>query len=458
MNIVGLLWTLAAFAVALGALIVVHELGHYAAARFFNVKVLRFSVGFGAVLWSRRFSRDGAEWALATFPLGGYVKMLDEREEPVAPQDLPRAFNQQSLGRRAIIVAAGPLANLVMAAVLYGLLFLTGVDEPRALLDQPPPATAAAIAGVRGGETVTAISGVAVASWPQLRWRLLQHVVDGEDFSLQALDADGVARRFDIAVDALDGKALEGDVAAVLGLRLQRWRLPAVIGVVQEDSPAAAAGLAPGDHIVAIDDEAIADWGELVRAIASGGAQQRRIEVLRDGRLLQFAITPEKTQASSGAAPVRIGVAVRTDDELHARAMINVRYGLFDSAQRAVALTWESSLLALRLMGRLVTGDMSLSNISGPVTIADYAGQSARMGGDHFLRFLAMISISIGVLNLLPVPILDGGHLMYYLAEFIKGGPLSERTMEIGQQIGLALLAVLMAVAFFNDINRLVTG
>lgn len=457
----GFFWMVGAFVVALGVLIVVHELGHYAMARACNVKVLRFSVGFGQPLWLRRFGRDRTEWVIAAFPLGGYVKMLDEREageEGVPPAELDRAFNRQSVGRRSLIVAAGPVANLLLAVLVYWLLFLTGVEEPRAILAEPPAGTPAAALKIGAGETVRNISGRPVATWTELRWEVLQRVLDRQDFVLETIDAQGHLAEHRFEVRQLDATAIETDVMPVLGLRLMRPTLPPVLGEVKAGSPAQAAGLAPGDRIRAINGQRVDAWHELVRLIRAAGVTRLALDVERGGSSFSVDVLPELAADGEGKPTPRIGIAVRDDPELRRRAMVEVRYGLLEGLGRAGAQTWDTAALSLRMMGRMLVGELSVRNISGPVTIADYAGQSARLGAEHYLRFIALISISLGVLNLLPIPVLDGGHLMYYLAEIIKGGPLSERAMEVGQQIGLALLGLLMAIAFYNDINRLVSG
>jgi regulator of sigma E protease len=457
MNLAGIFWIVGAFVLALGVLIVVHELGHYSAARLCNVKILRFSVGFGRPLWMRRFGRDKTEWMLAAFPLGGYVKMLDEHEGDVPEQELHRAFNRQSVAKRSFIVVAGPLANLLLAVLLYWFLFISGVEEPRPILAEPPTGTLAAEAKVGAGETARSLSGTPVATWTELRWELLRRVLDRETVALETIDPKGniSIHRFDLG--RLDTAVLDGDIMQAMGLRLMRPELPPVIGDVQVASPAAKAGLLAGDRVLAIDGRSIAVWHELAQAIRAAGARGIVLEVQRGPDNLRISILPELVE-ERGKQVARIGIAVRDDAELHKNALTTVRYGPVDALQRAFAQTWEVSVLSLRMIGRMLTGEISAKNVSGPVTIADYAGQSARMGGDHYLRFLALISISLGVLNLLPIPVLDGGHLMYYLAELIKGGPLSERVMEIGQQIGLTLLALLMGLAFYNDINRLISG
>lgn len=460
MNMGGAVWVLGAFVLALGVLITVHELGHYAVARWCNVKILRFSVGFGRPLWLRRWGKDQTEWAVSVFPLGGYVKMLDEREGEVAPEDAHRAFNRQSVGRRSLIVVAGPLANLMLAVLLYWFLFMQGVEEPRPILASPPVGTVAAMTKVGAGETARKVSGVPVNTWSEFRWEVLQRALNREVIALETSDTQGGIAIHRLDTTHLSGDALEGDIMQPLGLRLMRPDLPAVLGNVQADSPAEAAGLLPGDRVTALDDQPVSAWHELAQGISGAGAREIKLAVTRGEQQLAFRVKPELMAPAEGETKprARIGIAVRDVPELRRNAWITVSYGPVESMRRAFTQTWETSVLSLRMMGRMLMGELSLKNISGPVTIADYAGQSARMGFEHYLRFLALISISLGVLNLLPIPVLDGGHLMYYLAEVIKGGPLSERIMEIGQQVGLTLLALLMALAFYNDINRLISG
>jgi regulator of sigma E protease len=450
-------WYLGAFALALGVLVVVHEFGHYLVARLAGIRVLRFSVGFGKPLLRRRFGRDQTEWVIAAFPLGGYVKMLDEREGEVPAAELHRAFNRQPVTRRALVVAAGPVANLLLAVFLYWVLFVHGVDEMRPVLATPPAASAAAQAGIQDGETVRSVSGIAVTTLQDLRWQMMRTILDKQPLRLEVVDPHGNISLRTVDTAALDAAELDGDFARTLGLLPYHPEIKPVIGAVAPDSIARAAGIAVGDEIVAIDGRRIDNWGQVAVAIRAAPGRAMTLTVVRNGVAHDVRVTPKAT-SEGGRTVGRIGVGVRDDPEARARLLVHVRFGPIDAASRALSQTWETAAFSLRMIGRMLVGEVSWKNISGPVTIADYAGQSARLGIDHYLRFLALISISLGVLNLLPIPILDGGHLLYYLFEVIRGGPLSERAMEIGQQIGLGLLALLMAFAFYNDINRLISG
>ena len=452
-----LLYYLGAFALALGILIVVHELGHYSVARWCGVKIVRFSVGFGRPLWLRCFGPDRTEWVVAAFPLGGYVKMLDEREAPVATGELHRAFNRQPVGKRIAIVAAGPAANFLLAVLFYWVLFVHGVEELRPLLGAPAAESQAEKAGFQEQELVRSIDGKAVATWQEVRWELLQQAVARKAVTVEVVNVRNEIsfRRLDLS--EFNAQDLESDILVRLGLVLYRPQLPAILGKVSPDSVAEHAGLRPGDRITRIEDRDVRSWADLVFVVRASAGKSLKIEYERDGAFGSVELVPAEAQ-EGGRRIGRIGVAVKEDGRSHPELTAIVRYGPIDSLARAAVQTWDTAVFSLSVLGRMISGEVSWRNLSGPVTIADYAGQSAKLGATHYLKFLALISISLGVLNLLPIPILDGGHLMYYIVEIIKGGPVSERAMEIGQQVGLALLVFLMAFAFYNDINRLVSG
>ncbi len=442
---------LIAFLVVLGVLITFHELGHFWIARLCGVKVLRFSIGFGRVVWSRRFGPDRTEWAVSAVPLGGYVKMADEREGDVAPVDLDRAFNRQSIAKRIAIVAAGPFANLVLAVFLFAATFVIGVPGQRAILATPPANTPAAAAGIREGDQVVAVDGRSVASWQDLRWRLLE--ASGHDDAVLIVEQrDGSRATRVVSLATLPPSEWEGNFMPTLGLKADFG--PPVVEQVIPGKPAERAGLKAGDRIIAIDGTAASSPGDVAsRTNAKPGAPVT-YRIARGGETFDTTLTTEVTEQAGKRIGIA-GVRLKVDPDIAQSLSVTLRYGVIDALGQGAKRTWELSLFTLKMLGRIVTGDASLKNISGPITMADYAGQSAQAGTLVFLGYLALISISLGVLNLLPIPLLDGGHLLYYFAELIKGSPVSDRAFEVGQRIGMAVLAVLMALALFNDLSRL---
>jgi len=453
-----LLITIVAFVVALGLLIVVHEFGHYLVARLCNVRVLRFSVGFGTPLWRRKLGRDGTEWVIAAFPLGGYVKMADEREGPVAPADLPRAFNRQSVYRRFAIVVAGPVANFVLAILFYWVLFVNGVPGLKPVLGIVAPNTAAASAGFRAGETIVKIGDEPVATWQDARWVLLQHAVRKDRVRVEVRNEKGEIAWRQLDLSGMSADQLDTDFIRAAGFSYYRPAIKPVIGEVVTGGAAERAGLKRGDELIAVNGGEITRWDQLVELVRAHPGKTLRVEVERDGKLLpSLSLTPSPVQ-EGGREIGRIGAAPLVDRDLMAGLTTVVRYGPLESVTRALRKTWDTSLFTLKMLGKMIVGEVSLKNLSGPITIADYAGQTAQTGWVAYLLFLALISISLGVLNLLPIPLLDGGHLMYYMVEIIKGSPVSERAIEIGQHVGVALLFTLMAFALYNDINRLISG
>jgi regulator of sigma E protease len=442
---------IASFLVVLGVLVTFHELGHYLVARWCGVKVLRFSVGFGHIVWSRRLGRDRTEFAISALPLGGYVKMADEREGDVAPEDLPRTFNRASVWRRIAIVAAGPIANLLLAVLLYASMFVAGVPGHKPVLSAPPAGSPAATAAIAAGDRVTSVDGIAVGSFQDLRWRLLE--ASGRDRVEVEVETSGGAQATRLlSLAGLSAGDWEGAFMQKLGLSADFG--PPVIEEAVAGKPAARAGLEAGDRILAIDGEAVRSPADVAtRTNAKPGAEVV-FRVERRGARIDVPLVPEAVE--SGGRRVGIaGVRLKVDPEIAKGLATTVRYGPLAALAEGARKTWELSVFTVKMLGRVLTGEASVKNISGPITLADYAGQSAQAGMLVFVGYLALISISLGVLNLLPVPLLDGGQLLYYFAEIVRGRPLSDRAFELGQRIGMAVLAALMALALFNDFSRL---
>lgn len=442
-----MLFTLIAFAVALGLLITFHELGHYWVARLCGVKVLRFSVGFGKVL-ARRVDRNGTEWALSAIPLGGYVKMLDDPAQDATADQAAQAFNQKSVGKRFAIVLAGPVANLVLAAALYAAISMVGTQEPAAILAAPPVNSAAAQAGFETGDRILRINDTPVQSWSEVRWNMLDGLASGGNLTVQVQTPSGGERERQLMLTAGSIESDSADLMAEAGLLLAAPK-PKVTEVLSGGA-GEQAGLKAGDVIVAVGELKNLPPNALVKEIQAHAGEPVRMTVLRDGATLSLSITPKAEVGADGVKTGRIGVLLGADFP-----MVTVRYGPVDSVVRGVERTVETAWFSLKMMGRMVVGDVSVRNISGPVTIADYAGQTARLGLAAYVGFLALISVSIGVLNLLPIPLLDGGHLMFYLMEIVRGKPVPDQWREGAQRIGLGLLAGLMGLAFFNDFARL---
>ena len=449
--------TVIAFIVALGILIVVHEYGHYLVARLCNVKVLRFSVGFGRPLATWRRGPDQTEWVVAAVPFGGYVKMLDEREGPVAPAELGRAFNRQHVGRRFAIVLAGPLFNFAFAILVYAALFMYGLPEARPVLGEPPASSVAAASGLKRGDTVRSIEGTPIETWQELRWRVLQSALQRQPLRLEVVNERGHIGEAVLDLRGYPADEVESDALERIGLRLFRPPLDPVLGQVVGGGAAERAGLVAGDRVVRADGKPVDSWEALVNAIRARPGKPLALTIEREGTTRTVEVVPDSV-ASGDARIGRIGAAPHVPPAHAERMLIRVQHGPLESLARAAAKTWDISIFSLKMLGKMLMGEVSWKHLSGPVTIADFAGQSAQMGWISYLTFLALISISLGVLNLLPIPLLDGGHLMYYAIEIIKGRPVSERAMELGQRVGLALLLVMMAFAFYNDLNRLLTG
>ena len=449
-----LITTLLAFIVALGSLVTLHELGHYLVARLCGVKVLRFSVGMGRIVYSRKFGKDQTEWAISALPLGGYVKMLDSRDPDtgtLTQEDMAREFTRQSVWRRMAIIAAGPLANFLVAIVLYAGLFMHGIEEPSSKIGVVAEQSTAYLAGLRTGDTVHSVNGKDVASWSELRWEVMQAALDKEAARIEVRRPDRGVQEATIAAASLAGLDLEGDVLGKLGLVLAR---PApVLGRIMPGGAAEKAGLLSGDLVLAIDGKPMTDGIAVIETLMASPGKTLQVLLRRHGQDLVVPVTPEGEAGKGAQAAVTVGkikaeIALTPD-------MIVVASGPFQAVGKGAVKVWDTSIMSLKMLGKMFTGEVSLKNVTGPITIADYAGQTARIGLVSYLSFIAFISISLGVMNLLPIPVLDGGHLLYYSLEVLTGRPLPERVGEIAQRLGIGLLLTLMVLAVFNDVLRL---
>ena len=446
------------FIVAIGVLVTFHEYGHYWVARKSGVKVLRFSIGFGRPLlsWKKTTAEgDEVEYVIAAIPLGGYVKMLDEREGEVAEEEKSRAFNNATLSKRIAIVFAGPAFNFILAIAFYWVVFMLGstVDKPYIGLSEP--ASIAAKAGFEVQDEVISVGETEVHSWNNFRLEVLNQGLDGGDLSIGVIDKSGQTQTRQLALGDIRILKDEGDIFKRLGFK-QWWPdLPAAIGGVIEEGAAANAGLQKGDVIVQVDDVAVDDWKAFVSMIRDSANKSMSLLVSRDGVSKNIILIPQSRETDTGPQGY-IGAYQHIPEEVRNSLITHIEYGPAEAIVKAVVRTWDMSSLTLRVLWKMVSGDAALANISGPITIATYAGVTASIGLVSFLSFLAVISVSLGVLNLLPVPMLDGGHLLYYFIEIIKGSPVSENFEMRGQQVGIVLLALLMSVAIFNDIQRLI--
>ncbi|MBC3906152.1 RIP metalloprotease RseP [Undibacterium umbellatum] len=448
-----------AFLVTLGILVSIHEFGHYIVARWCNVKVLRFSLGMGKVIYSKRLGKDQTEWAISILPLGGYVKMLDAREmgaENIAASELPREFCQQSVWKRIAIVSAGPIANFLLAIFLYTILFVHGVPEPAAKLRVIPDTSIAYQAGLRYGDLITAVNGQQVQGWTEFRWKMMQAGLAEGNTLLEVLRIDGTAQEggknvsIEIPLKQFNSKDADSDILNFLGLNLARSREIILKGFLPE-SPAFLAGLQVGDRIVEVEQKPLLDVIDFVQVVNANPSKPLKLLVQRRQEKFVLEVTPV-SQESNGKT---VG-ALRVELQVAPLEMTVVQANPLQAFAKSVEKTWDTSIFSLKMIGKMLTGNASLKHVTGPLTIADYAGQTSRTGLITYLSFIAVISISLGVMNLLPIPVLDGGYLLYYSLEVLTGKPLHDRYIEVGKQAGLFLLLMMMAIAFFNDIVRLI--
>jgi regulator of sigma E protease len=450
--------SIAAFIVAIGVLVSVHEFGHYWVARRLGFKVLRYSLGFGRPLWMRHGrDPDRIEYVLAAIPLGGYVRLLDEREGPLPPGEEHRAFNRRPPLARIAVLLAGPGANFLFAIFAYWLLFLQGVPGLKPVIGEVARGTLAAEAGLAADDEILRVGGDPAPTRQAAVLAILERVVDDGRVPLEVQGEDGGIRRLEIVVPATERRALTEPGILMRGLGFSFWYppQPVVVAELTEGEPAAAAGIRVGDRIVEVDGIAVTDYPAFVQLIRARPGQETRIAALREGARVEFVLVPRAT-VEDGATIGRIGLgAARGSGGFPARMQTIERYGPVAAIAPAVRETWHKTALTVRFLWRMVTGDVSAKNISGPINIAQYAGITATEGFVYYLGFLALVSISLAVLNLLPVPVLDGGQIAFQLAEMAKGAPLSMQAQVIGQKVGIAMLVALMGFAFYNDITRL---
>jgi len=457
--------TLLAFITAIALLVLFHEFGHYWVARKVGVKVLRFSLGFGKVIYRKHFRRNifgrptdyDTEWVISAIPLGGYVKMLDERETEVAPELLKYSFNRQPVLKRIAIIVAGPISNFLLAILLYCFLFVYGMPGFKPLLGEVPLGTPAAQAQMQPGETILSVDGEPVPSWQELRWKLLDRALRQGEVFVEAHTDSGVLMTHVLNLSSLEAKDLDREFLNKLGLNLFQPVIQPVIGKVVSGSVADHAGLLAGDVIMHANGAPVQRWREVVELVRTHPGLPVQLVIRRNNTLMNLNVTPDAVKQGRETIG-RLGVQPYVDESAMRSMMVEVSYPPLEALMQSLRKTWETSVVSLKMLGKMVLGEVSLKNLSGPITIADYAGQSAEIGLVAYLGFLALISISLGVLNLLPIPLLDGGHLLYYVAELVKGSPVSERAWEIGQRIGIALLGALMVFAIYNDVNRLISG
>jgi len=452
---IDILQSIVAFIVALGVLITFHEFGHYWIARRCDVKILRFSIGFGRTIYKRTFGEDKTEFVIAALPLGGYVKMLDEREGDVKEEELPRSFNYKPLWQRFAIVSAGPIFNFIFAIFAYWIVFVIGVNGLKPFIGDVEPLSISSQAGLVSGQEIISINSVKTPTWSTVVDALVNHTVNADVININVIDSEGIEQnaQIDLSEISIDEMA-EGKLLEALGLSVIKLKLAAIIGEILPGGAAERSGLLQNDEIISVDGGAVTSWGEWVAIIRKSPDQMLELAVLRGGLMMTIEIIPKRVQLDNEIIG-RIGAgAYRPDgwfESYFTLEAYNVPYAFIKASKK----TWEMSVLTLRVLGKMLVGEASVKNLSGPISIAKYAGQSAGIGLVAFLSFMAIVSVSLGVLNLLPVPLLDGGHLMYYLVELVIGKPVSEAMQILGQQVGLVLLLGLMSIAIFNDITRL---
>ncbi|MCI0507767.1 MAG: sigma E protease regulator RseP [Gammaproteobacteria bacterium] len=450
------LTSLSAFIFAIGVLIAFHEFGHYWVARRCGVKVLRYSIGFGKPLWLRRHGADQTEYVIAAIPLGGYVKMLDEREGEVPANEAHRAFNRQSVSKRIAIVAAGPVFNFVFAIFAYALMYVVGVPGIKPVVGEVKEQSIAYNANIHANDEIIAVDGELTPTWGSARMAMLQSALQNDRINLELQDPAQQRYHVSLPVNAISTENKQSLLMEELGLSPYRPPIPAVMGKLSAGGAAERDGLLPGDRIVASDGREIRDWEAWVNIVRDSPEKKLQVTIERNGNIRQIDLTPEALESETGTIG-RIG-ALPEPVEYPKELQTVLSHSPGTAFYTAIVKTWQMSVLTLRMIGNMLIGEVSVKNLSGPITIATYAGYTASEGLPTFLSFLAIVSISLGVLNLLPIPMLDGGHLLFYFIEIIKGSALSDETQLKMQHIGIVLLGLLMMLAFYNDIQRLFWG
>ena len=450
-----ILFTIISFIVAISILVAIHEYGHYIVAKKLGVKILRFSIGFGKPLWLKRFGKDQTEFVIAAIPLGGYVKMLDKRETDITADEKHREFTGQSVWTRIAIVFAGPAFNFLFAIFAYWLMFVVGVSGVKPVIGTIDADGMAKQAGLVSGYEIVAINNNKTPIWDVAVKNIIPAIIDRSQAVLELKDKQG-----NTVIRTLDFSATTGEIKVEqlfkqLGFKPWRPVIEPVVGVVLENSPAANAGFKVDDRIVAVNKIATPDWIDVVELVSSKPAEILQVVILRDGQEKTLQVIPEKI-VRNGKTVGRLGLGHKAGATYPEDMRVTHGYNILESIPRAFSRTWDFSVLTLKMMGKIFSGEISIKNLSGPVSIAQYAGYSASAGFARFLDFLAIVSISLGILNLLPIPILDGGHLTYYMIEVVRRKPVSEETQEFASRIGMILLFSLMAVALYNDILRVV--
>jgi regulator of sigma E protease len=442
------LYSVLALIVTLGILVTVHEYGHYWVARRCGVKVLRFSVGFGKILWSRT-DKNGTEFAIAAIPLGGYVKMLDEREGPVADELLDQSFNRKTVWQRMAIVLAGPAANILFAIFAYWIMFMVGVSQVKPIVGELAPQGIADNSGMQSNQLITAVDGQAVESWQQVNFQLLARIGETGEIEISAGD-----QSYSLAIQEWLSNAEQPNPLTDLGIQPYRPQVPAILAELQDGKAAKQAGLLPGDLIEKVDDVVIQQWYDFVEVVQASAGKALNIKIMRNQQALELTLIPGISTLENGKTVGFVGAMVQPpvipDD-----FVTTLRYNPITALLKGAEKTWNMSVVTLDSIGKMIQGLLSVKNLSGPITIAKVANDSAQAGFEAFVGFLAYISIMLAIVNLLPIPVLDGGHFLFYVIEAIKGSPVSEKIQLMGMKLGMTMMLMIMVVAMFNDVSRL---